>query len=58
MGEKVAQNASCPVERGRSEQAKVVRSRLIWVAYLTPGTMVTSKPVPWTMSDSVALLQP
>lgn len=36
------QNGSCPVERGRSEEAKAVRSKMMWVTCLPPWKMLTS----------------
>lgn len=60
MGEKEKQTASCALERGRTEEAKVVRNRLMWVASLPPRTTVTSKPglLPRAISVFVVLTQP
>lgn len=44
MGEKEKQTASCALARGRTEEAKAVRNRLMWVTSLPPRTTVTSKP--------------
>lgn len=48
------QNGSCSVERGRSEQMKVVRKGLIWVVPLPLSAMVPSGPglLPRPMSGS------
>lgn len=40
--EKGGQNGSCPVESGRSEEAKAVRNKMMWVTCLPPWTMLTS----------------
>ena len=47
------------MERGRSVEVKVMKSRLRWVACLPPEAMVISGPglLPRAMSMSVALLQ-
>ena len=37
MGEIEKQNSSCTVERGRPEEAKDVRNRLLWVTCLPRG---------------------
>lgn len=42
MGEKVKQKGSCAVERGRTEEVKVVRNRLMLEACLPPRDMVMS----------------
>ena len=42
--ERKRQKGSCPVDRGRSEEVKVVRSRQMRVASLPPSTMVMSGP--------------
>lgn len=53
------QNDVCPVERGKPEEERVVRRRLICKAGLPTRAMVTSGPglLLKTMSGSVALPQ-
>lgn len=50
------QNGSFPVDRGISEEVKVVRSRLKWVTSLPPWAMVMSGPR--LMLGSMGLMQP
>ena len=38
--EREKQNGSCAIERGKMEEVKAMRSRLIWMASLLPGAMV------------------
>lgn len=56
--EREKQNGSCPVERGRSEELKAVRSRLRWVARSPPAAKVMSRPelLPRAMTGLMALL--
>lgn len=44
MGEKKKQSGSCARERGRTEKANPVRTRLMWVACLSTGAWVLSRP--------------
>lgn len=44
MGEKEEGNGSCAVEEGEIEEVKVVRSRLMWEAFLPTRAMVASGP--------------
>lgn len=39
MGEQEEQNNSCPVDRGRSEEVKNLRNRLMLMAFLPPRAM-------------------
>lgn len=50
-------SGSCAVDRGRTEEAKAVRSRLMWVTFLPCRARVTPGPglLPRAMSGSVAL---
>lgn len=59
MGEKEKWNGSCAVERGKMDEVKVVKNRMIWVDCLPPGAMVTSRSglLPRATSRSVILLQ-
>lgn len=60
LGERKRQNGSCPVEKVRYEEVKVLRNRLIWKACLPSGAMVmfVSGLLTRAMSGSVALPQP
>lgn len=60
MVEKVKQNGSCAVERGGTEEAKAVRSGLMWVGCLPPRARVMSGPrlLPRAMSESMVIPQP
>lgn len=54
------QNCSCPIDRGRSEEVKELRSRLMWVASLLARAMVMSGPrlLLGLMSGFMVLMQP
>lgn len=56
--EREKQNGSSPVERCRSEEVRVVRSGLRWVACLPSGTIVMFWPglLPRSILGSVALM--
>lgn len=43
MGKKEKQAGSCIVGRGRTEEGKAVRNRLMWVACLPPRLLLTSR---------------
>lgn len=57
MGETESQNGSCTVERGRSEEGKMVKNGLMWEACLSLVATVTSRLglLPRAISVSVAL---
>lgn len=52
-------NGSCPVDRGRSEEVKAVRSLLRWVAAMPHMAMVAcgSRLLPRPTSELMALLR-
>lgn len=54
MGEKKKWTSSCAVEICTTEETKVVRDKLMWVACLLSSTMVTSdfRLLPRTMTES------
>lgn len=54
------QNGSCPVDRGRSREMKMLRSKLWWMVCLTSRAMVLFGLglLPRVMSGPVALPQP
>lgn len=58
--ERERQNGSCPLDRGRSEAVKAVRSVLRSVACLPSRATVTSEPelFPRSVSVPMALKQP
>lgn len=58
MGTGERQNGSCPMERGKFEDAKAVWNTLVYVACLPPGAMDTLRPdlQPMAISESVGLL--
>ena len=58
--EKEKQSPSRAVKRGRTEEVKAVGNRLMWVACLKPGAMVSSMPglLPRARSGNTALQQP
>lgn len=60
MGKKGKQNSSRAVERGGTEEAKTVRSRLRWVVYTATKHQgdAQARLLLKTMSGSVALPQP
>lgn len=41
--ERKKQTSSCSMERGRTEESKVVRNRLMWITFLPPRAMLMSE---------------
>lgn len=60
VGKWERETGACAVERDRADEGKVVRNRLMWVACLPPGAVVTSRSelLPKATSGSVVLPQP
>lgn len=60
MGEKGRHEGPGAVERGRTDEVKAERNRLMWEACFLPRARVMSRPglLPRALSGSMVLLQP